>query len=135
MCMCLWGRGHVLYISHARCVSVSMLLLSTAVAWKLLKGDRSGWRAGPAGLQGALREMCWAPSQRGSHPQRRGPSLQVIVEYQKETCYSFLRTASRCSIQQGRDALRAFFFSCVHTCLCLWYHAFSTASHPSLPSP
>lgn len=95
-------------------MSVLILLLSMTVVWELFKGDRSGWRARPVGLQGALREMCWALSQRGSHPQWRGPSLQVIVEYEKEMCYSFLSKASRCSIQQGRDPLRA--FSCVHTC-------------------
>lgn len=61
----LWG--HVLYISHAHCVSVLILPLSMTVVWELLKVDRSGWRARLASLQGALREMCWALSQRGVH--------------------------------------------------------------------
>lgn len=69
----------------------------------------------------------------GSHPQWRGPSLQVIVKYQKEMCYSFSSKASRCSIQQGMGLREPIFFLYVHSCLCLWYHAFSTAIHPSFP--
>lgn len=129
VCVC-WGERHVLYISHAHCVSVLILLLSLTGVWELLKGDRSGWRARPTGLQGALREMCWALSQKRSHPQHRGPSWKVIVEYQKEMCYSFLSKASRCSIQQGRGPLWAFLLR-VHlfVFVCIW------DSHPSFSHP
>lgn len=106
-------------------MSVLILLLSMTVIWELLKEDRYGWRARSTGLQGAQREMCWALSQRCSHPQWREPSLQVIAEYQKEMCYSFLSKASRCSIQQGRGSYEHFFLF-VFVAPCIFN------SHPSL---
>lgn len=101
------------------------------LAWQLLGSfsKRTDLIEEPgASLEGALRDMCWALSQKGSHPQWRGPSLQVIVEYQKEMCYSFLSKASRCSIQQGERAFVSVF---------LFVHLFVLAvpcifdSHPS----
>lgn len=56
-------------------VCLSILLLSVTVVWEMLKGDGSGCRARLAALQGTWRETCWAPSQKGSHPQWWGPFL------------------------------------------------------------
>lgn len=63
--------GDAVYVSHAQCVYMCAIILLLSIIWELLKEDRSGWKARPAGLQGTLREMCWAFSQRGvcSHSQ------------------------------------------------------------------
>ena len=71
--------------------------------------------------------MCWALVQRGFTSSVH--SLQVVVEYQKETCYSVLSKASRCSIQQGRGPLWAFFV--VVLCAHLFVVPCIFDSHPS----
>lgn len=105
-CACREGRGlrgHVVHISRASCVSVLIVLLSVTAVWELLKEDRYRWRARPAGLRGAQREMCWALRQWRPRPRRRGPSPPVAFECGGEMRYSFLRRGpSRCSIQHGR---------------------------------
>lgn len=62
-----------LYISHAHCASVSIRLASVTVVWMALKERRILLEKPVSGA--ALWEMCWDFSQRGSHPQLRGPSL------------------------------------------------------------
>lgn len=68
--------GHVLHISHVRCVSVLILLLSMTVVWELLKGDRSGWRARPGHTEGNM----LGPQPEGSAPKVEGTfTVGVIV--------------------------------------------------------
>lgn len=114
-------------------VSLLILLLSMTALWELLKEERSGWTTRATGLQSALMKMCWATSQRGVIPSmERGPSLQLIAEYQQEMHYSFLSKASRCSFQLRRGPFVT--FVCVCVCVCLQLFVFSTAIYPSLPS-
>lgn len=121
--MCLWGGRGCEGMFSAYLMPTVCLCWFCCLAWQssgsFSKGTDLDGKPGMLVLQGAQREMCWALSQRGSHPQWRGPSLQVIVEYQKEMCYSFMSKASRCSIQQGRGpCVFVFFFVCVRTLVC-----------------
>lgn len=93
-------------------VPVSILLLSMTALWELLKEERSGWTT-------RAMEMCWATSQRGVIPSmERGPSLQLIGEYQQEMHYSLLSKASRCSFQLRRGPFVTFVCVCVCACAC-----------------
>lgn len=113
-------------------VSVSILLLSMTALWELLKEERSGWATS---LQGTLMEMCWATSQRGVIPSmERGPSLQLIGEYQQEMHYSFLSKASRCSFQLRRGPFVTFVCVCVCVRVCVLAVVCVFDSHPSFSS-
>lgn len=76
------------------------------IIWEQLKGDRYGWTAKLFGPQGALREMCWALSQRESQPQQGRLSLQVTDKKVPQP----LNTVSRCSIHRGK---RVFVSVCI----------------------
>lgn len=108
VCVCVSvGDGLQLYTSLARCASVLILLLSMTVVWELLKGDRSGWRARSAGLQGAAKGNMLGPQPEEGARIRSGEDHQCKsgLNTDKQWSYSFFTRASRCSIQQGRGPL------------------------------
>lgn len=114
----------VTYLMPAVCLCC-FCCLSLTVVWELLKGDRSGWRARPAALQGALREMCWALSQRGSHPQRTFAASHSQIPKRKLQPFE---QGLQMFYSAGKRAFVNIFCACTLVCGCGTTHFHS---HPS----